>query len=62
MISPRSITHLVHWIICFDKAIVQLVAQSHGVPVPQELFITAATSLDEGFPHLYPALIKPQCA
>jgi D-alanine-D-alanine ligase len=48
-------------VLCFDKAIVRLVAQSHGVPVPQECFIGSETSL-EVLPDLYPALIKPNAA
>ncbi len=32
-------------VICFDKAIVRLVAQSHGIPVPREFFIGAGVSL-----------------
>jgi D-alanine-D-alanine ligase len=48
-------------VMCFDKAIVRLVAQSHGVPVPREFFIGAETSL-EVLPTLYPALIKPNAA
>lgn len=49
-------------VMCFDKAIVRLVAQSHGVPVPREIFIDAESSLDEALPDLYPALIKPNTA
>lgn len=48
-------------VLCFDKAIVRLVAQSHGVPVPQEFFISSDTSL-QALPDLYPALIKPNTA
>ncbi len=48
-------------VICFDKAIVRLVAQSHGVPVPQEYFIDSRDSL-EALPDFYPALIKPNAA
>lgn len=48
-------------VLCFDKAIVRLVGQSHGVPVPQECFIGSETSLDD-LPDLYPALIKPNTA
>ena len=49
-------------VICFDKAIVRLVAQSHGVPVTREFFIDAEISLDKVLPDLYPALIKPNAA
>ncbi|MGP0594009.1 D-alanine--D-alanine ligase family protein [Nitrospira sp. T9] len=48
-------------VICFDKAIVRLVAQSHGVPVPREYFIDSRDSL-EALPDFYPALIKPNAA
>jgi D-alanine-D-alanine ligase len=48
-------------VICFDKAIVRLVAQSHGVPVPREYFIDCGASLED-LPDLYPALIKPNAA
>jgi D-alanine-D-alanine ligase len=48
-------------VICFDKAIVRLVAQSHGVPVPREYFIDSRDS-PEALPDLYPALIKPNAA
>ena len=48
-------------VICFDKAIVRLVAQSHGVPVPREYFIDCGASL-EALPDFYPALIKPNAA
>ncbi|MDH5575602.1 MAG: D-alanine--D-alanine ligase [Nitrospirota bacterium] len=49
-------------VLCFDKAIVRLVAQSHGVPVPREYFIDSKNSLDQALPDLYPALIKPNAA
>ena len=49
-------------VMCFDKAIVRLVAQAHGVPVPREFFIDAEISLDKALPNLYPALIKPNAA
>jgi D-alanine-D-alanine ligase len=49
-------------VVCFDKAIVRLVAQSHGVPVPWEFFIGGDISLDEALPDFYPALIKPNAA
>jgi len=48
-------------VLCFDKAIVRLVAQSLGIPVPQEFFLSSETSLED-LPHLYPALIKPNTA
>ena len=48
-------------VICFDKAIVRLVAQSHGVPVPREYFIGCGASL-EALADFYPALINPNAA
>ncbi|MGB0513637.1 MAG: D-alanine--D-alanine ligase family protein, partial [Wenzhouxiangellaceae bacterium] len=48
-------------LICFDKQIVRLVAESLGVPVPRERFLPAGSvrdaSLDE-----FPVLIKPNAA
>ena len=44
--------------ICYDKALVRAVAQTHGVPVPWEVFIRA----DEAPPDIqFPAFIKPNC-
>ena len=48
-------------VICYDKEIVRLVAQAHGVPVPREAFIAAGAPLDP-LPGFYPALIKPNTA
>lgn len=48
-------------VICYDKAIVRLVAQQLGVPVPREAYIPADMPLDT-LPDLYPALIKPNTA
>ncbi|MDR4484607.1 MAG: hypothetical protein R3B95_15580 [Nitrospirales bacterium] len=48
-------------VICFDKAIVRLVAQAHGIPVPCEYFLDCGASL-EALPDFYPALIKPNAA
>lgn len=48
-------------VICYDKAIVRLVAQAHGVPVPREAYIAADMPLD-ALPDIYPALIKPNTA
>jgi len=48
-------------VICFDKAIVRLVAQSLGVAVPAEAFIAWDAPLD-ALPSIYPALIKPNTA
>lgn len=48
-------------VICYDKAIVRLLAEAHGVPVPREVFIGADDSLDD-LPDLFPALIKPNTA
>ncbi|MBK8907105.1 MAG: D-alanine--D-alanine ligase [Rhodospirillales bacterium] len=44
--------------ICYDKAIVRVIAQSLGVPVPREAYLPAdGASVD--LPDLLPALIKP---
>jgi D-alanine-D-alanine ligase len=48
-------------IICYDKAIVRLVAGSLGVPVPREAYVAADSPLD-ALPDLLPALIKPNTA
>jgi len=48
-------------VICYDKAIVRLVAEAHGVPVPQEYFLAADADPDS-LPDLYPALLKPNRA
>ena len=47
--------------LCFDKAVVRLVAQAHGVPVPREAFI-GAESPPSALADFYPALIKPNAA
>lgn len=44
-----------------DKAIVRLVAQALGVPVPREAFIPAEMP-PEDLPDLYPALLKPNAS
>lgn len=48
-------------VLAYDKAIVRLLAQSLGVPVPREIFFAAERDLDD-LPDLYPALIKPNTA
>ncbi len=48
-------------VICYDKAIVRLVAQAHGVSVPQEIFLGTEPLLKTS-PQFYPALIKPNTA
>ena len=48
-------------VLCYDKAIVRLVAQSLGIPVPREAYIPADMPL-EAVPDLLPALIKPNAA
>jgi D-alanine-D-alanine ligase len=48
-------------VICYDKAIVRLVAQAHGVSVPGEFFL-GTTPLTESLPLVFPALIKPNTA
>lgn len=42
--------------ICYDKAMVRAIAQVHGVPVPDELFLRPGDALTE---ISYPAFIKP---
>jgi D-alanine-D-alanine ligase len=46
---------------CFDKEIVRLVAEAHGVPVPREHYLAADRPLDD-VPEMFPALIKPNAA
>jgi len=48
-------------VLCFDKAIVRMVAQSIGVAVPAETFLSADAPLDR-LRGTYPALIKPNTA
>jgi D-alanine-D-alanine ligase len=48
-------------VICYDKAIVRLVAEALGVAVPWEAFIPADAPAD-ALPDRYPALIKPNTA
>lgn len=48
-------------VICYDKAIVRLVAQAHGVSVPHEQFL-GTNPLTESSPLAFPALIKPNTA
>ena len=48
-------------VICYDKAIVRLVAAQLGIDVPREYFLERADSLNE-LPDLYPALLKPNAA
>jgi D-alanine-D-alanine ligase len=48
-------------VLCFDKAVVRLVAEQLGMPVPREHFIRADATPDT-LPDLYPALLKPNCA
>ncbi len=45
-------------VLCYDKSVVRLVAQSHGVPVPGEVYLPPATPIESVRP-TYPALIKP---
>jgi D-alanine-D-alanine ligase len=57
-------------VICYDKAIVRLVAEQMGVPVPRERFLPADTLADDAaldralgaVAELLPALIKPNTA
>lgn len=46
---------------CYDKEIVRLVAEAHGIPTPREAYIAATADL-ANLPELYPALIKPNRA
>ena len=48
-------------VICYDKAIVRLVASAHGVPVPREQFIEAGV-LGVAKPDFYPVILKPNTA
>lgn len=48
-------------LMCFDKQVVRLVAQSLGVPVPDERFVEAP-DLATATVGTYPALIKPNAA
>ncbi|MDX1710663.1 MAG: hypothetical protein R3316_05950 [Rhodovibrionaceae bacterium] len=48
-------------VLCFDKQVVRLVAQSLGVPVAREVYISDPTGLAD-LPELYPALLKPNQA
>ena len=47
--------------ICYDKQIVRLVAEALGIPVPREIYLAPAQSL-EAAELLLPALIKPNQA
>lgn len=46
---------------CYDKAVVRLVAQSLGIPVPGEVYIPFDAPPD-ALPDIYPALLKPNMA
>ncbi|WP_416898331.1 MAG: D-alanine--D-alanine ligase family protein [Minwuia sp.] len=48
-------------VLCFDKQIVRLVAESLGVEVPGEHFLASAAP-GVALPDLYPALLKPNAA
>ena len=47
--------------LCYDKQIVRLVAEAQGIPVPREVYLAPAQSL-EGAEIVLPALIKPNQA
>ncbi len=47
-------------VLCYDKAVVRMLADSLGIPVPQEVFLPAASL--HAPPGPYPALIKPNRA
>ncbi len=53
--SPASM------VLCYDKQVVRLLAESLGVPVPREVFL-GPDPRPESLPDLYPALIKPNQA
>jgi D-alanine-D-alanine ligase len=44
--------------LCYDKALVRLVAQAHGIPTPAETYVPPDLPLDE-VEAAYPALVKP---
>jgi len=48
-------------VLCYDKAIVRLVAQAHGIAVPWEHYLFA-DALETDVPDRFPALIKPNTA
>jgi D-alanine-D-alanine ligase len=48
-------------VLCYDKAIVRLVAQAHGIAVPWEHYLFADAPSD-AVPERFPALIKPNTA
>jgi D-alanine-D-alanine ligase len=48
-------------VICYDKAIVRMIAEAEGVPVPREVFVARAEPVRHPA-DLYPALIKPNTA
>jgi D-alanine-D-alanine ligase len=48
-------------VICYDKAIVRLLGQSMGIPVPRETFVPRDAPADV-LPGFLPALIKPNTA
>lgn len=48
--------------LCYDKAVVRMIAESLGVPAPAERFLGPGDALD-GLPQIaYPALVKPNLA
>ena len=48
-------------VLCYDKAVVRMVADSLGVPVPRETYFPADADLAR-MPDAWPALIKPNAA
>lgn len=48
-------------VICYDKALVRMAAESLGIAVPKEVLIPAHAPLDT-LPDFFPALIKPNTA
>ncbi len=45
-------------VLCYDKAIVRLIAEAHGVPTPREVYVPADQPLSE-VSATYPCLVKP---
>jgi D-alanine-D-alanine ligase len=45
-------------VLCYDKAVVRAVAQAHGIPVPDELYLAPDAPLEESL-ESWPMLIKP---
>ncbi|MBA3565047.1 MAG: ATP-grasp domain-containing protein [Gammaproteobacteria bacterium] len=44
--------------LCYDKSFVRAVAKAHGVPVPQEIYVSTLESTHV-LPSVFPAIVKP---